>query len=102
MGTTVSRTSMIRTGFLSCREQSRLAELQQRPKLSNVAHTFEMKHSLDQARAFCRAEDGCNEVTGLGDDFFTSHRIFGGATNVINALGEMRPVRQRHIHNGHS
>ena len=76
--------------------------LQQWPKLSNNADTFKMEDSVDQIRAFRRAEDGRDEVGSLGDNFVTSHGIFWRSTNVVDPLSEVRAIRQRNVDDGHA
>src|SRR5437879_9381593 len=91
IGTTVSRISTMRTVIpllagKSHNKRDSLARLQQGPQISNNAETFQMEYSVDQIRAFRRAEDGRDEVGGLGDNFVAGHRIFWRAANVVDPL----------------
>src|SRR6201982_1763103 len=97
IGTTVSRISTMRTviPFLAGKSHNKrdaIARLEQCPQISNNAETFQMEYSVDQIRAFRRAEDGRDEVGGLGDNFVTRHGIFRGAAKGVEAFGGVRAM----------
>src|SRR5438046_3580736 len=107
IATTVSRISTMRTVIpllagKSHNKRDSLARLQQGPQISNNAETFQMEYSVDQIRAFRRAEDGRDEVGGLGDNFVAGHRLYWRAADVVDPLAEVRAIRQRNVDDGHA
>ena len=66
--------------------RKKLGPLKQRPKLSDILHTFEPKHSLDEICASLGAEDRLHELARFRDHLVAGHGIFGGAAHSFYML----------------
>src|SRR2546428_6825067 len=77
-----------------------LGPLKQRPELQNVLHALDGEHSVDELLASGGSEHRRHQIARFRDDVFAGHRVLRGASHVPDALAEMRPVDEGHVHDG--
>jgi len=72
--------------------------LQQRPKLGDIFHPFEIQRFRNQLCGRRRPQNGRDQVAAFRNHFVTSHRICGRPAHGGGVLAKLRSVDECHFH----
>src|SRR5579859_4550127 len=73
-------------------------DLEQWPQRPHVAELLDRIRGLYERFGFLAANDWCDEVARLGDDFSSRHGIAQGSPHCVDSLRELRAVGKEHLH----